>query len=207
MPQQINLSTPVLLAQKRYFSAQTMVVSVVVFALLGGLGAGYGVWNLRSATMALQAGLDAQGPELARLRTSVATAKVVDAAGDASVMQQVRAARVQLAERMKHFADMQQGLLAPGRGHSARLQLVAQTIPAQAWVTGVAADANHMEVTGLTQEPAALNDWVAKMAQSPLLAGHQLARVKVERAAPVPGGRPLWTFTLGSTLVRGENSP
>ena len=36
MPQQINLSTPVLLTQKRYFSAQTMLVSLGVFVLVGG---------------------------------------------------------------------------------------------------------------------------------------------------------------------------
>lgn len=207
MPQQINLSTPILLAQRRYFSAQTMLVSLSFFLLVGGLGVVYGLWNLRAATGALQAGLAAQEPELARLRASVATAKVIDAAGDASVRQQVQAARAQLVERNKQLADMQQGLLAPGRGHSARLQLVAQTIPAQAWVTRLVADTNHLEVTGLTQEPAALNDWVARLARSPVLTGQQLTRVKVERVPPSPAGRPLWSFSLGSALVPAEVSP
>jgi hypothetical protein len=43
MPQQINLSTPVLLAQKRYFSAQTMLASLAVFVLLGGAMTAYGL--------------------------------------------------------------------------------------------------------------------------------------------------------------------
>ncbi|MBP6850963.1 MAG: PilN domain-containing protein, partial [Rhodoferax sp.] len=170
MPQQINLSTPILLAQKRYFSAQTMLLSLSVFVLLGGLGAAYGLWNLRAATGVLQASLATQEPELARLRASAAAAKVMDAAGDASALQQVQAARAQLAERTRHLADLQQGLLAPGRGHSARLQLVAQTIPAQAWILGMVADDNHMEVTGMTQEPAVLNEWVARLGRSPVLA-------------------------------------
>jgi len=201
MPQQINLSTPVLLAQKRYFSAQTMLVSLALFVVLGGLGAAYTLWDLRMATSALQATVATQDPELARLRASVAQAKAIDAVGDAPVLQQLQAARLQLVERTKLLAEMQRGLLGPGRGHSARLQLVGQTIPAQAWVTGVVADTAHMEVTGFTQEPSALNDWVARLAQSPVLAGQQLARVKVERAAPTPGGRPLWSFTLGSAMA------
>jgi Tfp pilus assembly protein PilN len=100
-----------------------------------------------------------------------------------------------MADRSRLLAELQQGLLAPGRGHAARLQLLAQTIPAQVWVTALRADAGHLEVSGFTLEPAVLNDWVARLARSPVLAGQQLARVKVERA---PGDRPLWAFSLGS---------
>ena len=106
--------------------------------------------------------------------------------------------------RGRVLADSQQGLLAPGRGHSVRMQLVAQTIPPQAWVTGVRADATHLEVTGFTQEPAALNAWVAELARSPVLVDQQLAQVKVERA---PGAQPLWAFSLGSAVPGSEVRP
>ncbi|MEQ1659294.1 MAG: hypothetical protein ABL896_11005, partial [Hylemonella sp.] len=59
-------------------------------------------------------------------------------------------------------------------------------------------------------EPAALNGWMERLAQSPLLQGQQLSVVKVERvatdgrgpgAAPAPvlaraAGVPLWAYTL-----------
>jgi Tfp pilus assembly protein PilN len=199
MPQQINLSTPVLLSQKRYFSAQTMLVSLLVFVLAGGGMTVYGLWSLQGITQSLQAALAAQTPELARLRAAVAKARTQDGADDKRVAQQLADARVQLAERQRVLADMQQGLLAPGRGHSVRMQLVAQTIPPQAWVTSLRADATHLEVSGFTQEPAVLNDWVARLARSPLLADQQLARVHVQRA---PGDRPVWSFRLASA-VRG----
>ena len=199
MPQQINLSTPVLLSQKRYFSAQTMLVSLLVFVLAGGAMTVYGLWSLQGITQSLQTALAAQTPELARLRASVAKARAPDGADDKRVAQQLTDAQAQLVERQRVLADMQQGLLAPGRGHSVRMQLVAQTIPSQVWVTALRADATHLEVSGFTQEPAVLNDWVARLGSSPLLAGQQLARVHVERA---PGERPVWSFRLGSA-VRG----
>lgn len=199
MPQQINLSTPVLLSQKRYFSAQTMLVSLLVFVLAGGAMTVYGLWSLQGITQSLQAALATQTPELERLRASVAKARAPDAADEKRIAQQLADARAQLADRERSLADMQQGLLAPGRGHSVRMQLVAQTIPPQAWVTALRADATHLEVSGFTQEPAVLNDWVARLARSPVLAGQQLARVHVERA---PGERPVWAFKLGSA-VRG----
>ncbi len=206
MPQQINLSTPVLLAQKRYFSARTMLVSLMVFALLGGGGTAYGLWNLRQAAQAMRSALVAQEPELARLRAAVAQAKAVDTNAEAQLTQQLQAARQQLAERARVLAELRQGTLIPGRGHSARLQMVAQSIPPQAWVTGMAGDASQMEVSGFTQEPAALNDWVARLALHPVLAGQQLSRVKVERVAPAPGGRALWSFSLVSTVVRAPEA-
>ena len=206
MPQQINLSTPVLLAQKRYFSAQTMVVSFAVFALLGGAGAAYGLWGLRSATQTMRAALATQAPELTRLRAAAALAKTVDPGGEALAAQKLQAARTQLTERTLALAEVRDGMFVPGRGHSARLQLLAQSIPPQAWVTGMSADTNRIEISGFTQEPAVLNDWVAKLAQSPVLSGQQLSRVKVERVSAPPGGKPLWSFSLVSSVARGAEA-
>jgi Tfp pilus assembly protein PilN len=202
MPQQINLSTPVLLAQKRYFSAQTMLVSLAVFGLLGAGGTAYGLWELRSVTQAMRTALASQEPELLRLRASVALSKVSDTGGEAVAAQKLQAARLQLAQRTRALAEVREGLLVPGRGHSARLQVVAQSIPPQAWVTGVLADATQMEVSGFTLEPAVLNDWVDKLAKSPVMSGQQLSRVKVERATAAPDGRPLWSFRLVSSTLR-----
>lgn len=206
MPQQINLSTPVLLAQKRYFSAQTMLLALAVFLVCGGAMMVWSLWELRGATATLQATRATQEPELSRLRVAVAESKAAAGAGDQVVLQQVQAARAQLLERERTLVELQFGQLPPGRSHSARLLMVAQSVPPQAWVTGIRADATQMEVSGFTQEPAALNDWVAAMARSPVLAGQQLLRVRVEQAPPSNGGRALWSFTLGSAAPAGAGS-
>ena len=211
MPQQINLSTPVLLTQKRYFSALAMLQTLVALLVVGGALTAYGTWSLRSAAHDLKATTDAQASELARLRGALAATAPEGSLKD--LEQQLTTARGALAERTRTLAELRRGLMRPGFGHSARLQLVAQSIPATAWVTEVLADPSRFEVRGFTLEPAALNDWVAKLAQSPLLAGQSLRTVQVESvvataAAPgqvrieaAPAGRPMWSFTLGSAVA------
>ncbi len=200
MPQQINLSQPVLLTQKRYFSAQTMAQAFALMVVVGGALAAYGVWSLNSATQAIRTTLDAQAPELASLRVAIASGRADAGAGAEALGKELAARRAQLLERQNTVVELRRGLMAPGQGHAARLQLVAQTIPAQAWITEVRADASQLEVHGFTQEPEVLNDWVARLARSPLLIGQQLSKVKVERAITTGTTAALWSFTLASVL-------
>jgi Tfp pilus assembly protein PilN len=208
MPQQINLSTPVLLTQKRYFSARTMAQALLFFVVLGGALTAWGVWSLNSASASIKATLEKQSTELAALRAAVAAEKGAVGPSEKDLLAELQAARSKLAERTAVLAESRRGLFRPGEGHSAMLRLVAQTIPAQVWVQDVLADNGQLEVRGFTQDPALLNDWVARLSQSPLLSGQQLARVRVERVAPgaptapgaVPSSRPVWTFVLASAL-------
>ena len=211
MPQQINLSTPVLLTQKRYFSALAMLQTLVALLVVGGALTAYGTWSLRSAARDFKATTDAQAAEVVRLRGALAARAPEGSLKD--LEQQLTAARGVLAERTRTLEELRRGLMRPGFGHSARLQLVAQSIPASAWVTLVQADPSRFEVRGFTLEPAALNDWVAKLGQSSLLAGQSLRSVRVERVAAAvaqPGqvrldtgvaDRPLWSFFLGSAVA------
>ena len=116
--------------------------------------------------------------------------------------QELQGRKAELLQREKLLDELQRGLFQPGWGHSARLQLVAQSIPAQVWVTEVKADESQLDVSGFTLEPAALNAWVSKLAASPLLQGQKLATVKVESvSASLPGApRPTWSFHLVSAL-------
>ena len=70
MPQQINLCTPLLLAPKRYFSAQTMALALAVFLVLGGAMCGAWVWNLNHSTAGLQQLQASQATELAALKAT-----------------------------------------------------------------------------------------------------------------------------------------
>ena len=72
MPQQINLCTPILLTQKRYFSARTMLQAVAVFVVLGGVLCTSWVTSLNSASVGFKVTLDAQAPEMASLQAAVA---------------------------------------------------------------------------------------------------------------------------------------
>lgn len=207
MPQQINLCTPLLLAPKRYFSAQTMAQALAVFLLVGGALCATWVWNLNHTTAELQQLQSRQATELAALKAALLANAASAAPLSPALQAQVQELRAQVQAQEKVLLALQQGRLVPGAAHSDRLALVSRSIPPPVWVTGVEADATRLEVAGYTLEPAALNEWVSRLSLSPLMQGLRLATVKVQSArqakaaadaTAMPAGREAWSFTLVS---------
>lgn len=206
MPQQINLSNPIFLVQKRYFSATTMARALGVFLLLGGLLSAYWSWALVALNTGYQQSVASSQREIERLQAAIQARRTATGPADAAAVQELEARKTELQQRELLLRELKRGLLRDGQGHAARLQLLARSIPPQAWITEVKADDLRLELSGYTLEPAALNGWVARLADSPLLEGQQLSLVKVERVKPeaVPAGLaatpavtgPLWSYTL-----------
>jgi Tfp pilus assembly protein PilN len=214
MPQQINLRAPILLTQKHYLSANNMALSLAVIAAFSVALCGYWVWSLEANSAELDKTLNSHVQERERLQAALKMQQSNALPAEASLMQELQARQTLLQQREQLLSELGRGLLLDGQGHSARLRLVAQTIPAEVWLTEVRADERQMQVQGFTLEPAALNQWVARLEVHPLLLGHALSAVKVERvAAEVPAAepgtpgaaaaraRPSWSFSLVSTLV------
>jgi Tfp pilus assembly protein PilN len=131
-----------------------------------------------------------------------------------NMAQDLDTVRAQLAQREHLLEELQRGLLREGQGHSVRMRMVAQTIPAQVWVTEVLAEEKKLEVRGFTLEPVALDEWVARLALNPGLQGQTLSAIKVERvteeAKDVPAGAakalPTWAFTLVSSVLASSSN-
>jgi Tfp pilus assembly protein PilN len=217
MPQQINLCTPILLTQKRYFSAHTMAFALAVFLALGGALCATWVWNLDKARASLTQSTATQAREVESLQAAIALSRASAAPVDPALLAQLEERRAAIAQRLKLQDALKEGLFRPGWGHSDRLTWVARSIPAPVWITSVKMDGTRFEVSGFTLEPAALNDWVDKLATSPLMQGLKLATVRVENATAatvaVPGSaanaasaasspavppRAVWSFNLVS---------
>lgn len=206
MPQQINLCTPILLAQKRYFSAATMAVSLGVFLLLGGALCAIWVWNLQSASRGYNGAIDTQAREIESLQAAIVRSRANAAPVDPALQQSIMDTQTALAARQNLLLALQAGLLVPGFAHSDRLRWVASSIPEPVWVTRVAMEDGRFDVAGFTLEPAALNEWVAKLSASPLMHNLRLSNVKIESTSlaastadrPVVNGQPTWAFNLES---------
>jgi Tfp pilus assembly protein PilN len=215
MAQQINLCNPIFLTQKHYFSAQTMARSLGVFVLLGGALSGYWSWSLQSISEGYRKTVTANQREVERLKAAIQVNKANSAPADAALIQALQASRTELQQREQWIEELRRGLFREGLGHSARLQLVARTIPAQAWVTEIRATDRQLELAGYTLEPASLNGWMTRLADSPLLQGQQLSVVKVERVPDDvrttgagssstvvrPGGATVWSYRLVTSRV------
>lgn len=224
MPQQINLCTPILLTQKRYFSANTMAISLGVFVVLGAVLCGSWVWSLDSATQSLQQSVDSHKTELENLQAAILRSRASAVPVDPALLAQQTDRHLAVAQREKLKEALSQGLFQPGWGHSDRLVLVSHSIPAPVWISEVRLDGWRFEVTGYTLEPAALNEWVDKLSTSPLMQGLKLSTVRVEKAAaaslplpettvsaaasaPAAPTRPMWSFNLVSAEPSAPSPP
>jgi len=203
MAQQVNLCLPVLRKQKSRFAAQTLAQALAVLLLVGAALSAVWVSNLNQAGASLTAILAAQSKELEGLRTALEQSKQSSGPAELALAQEVKASRAALQQREKVLAALSQGLVQPGYGHAARLQLVARSIPPVAWITAIKADERRLEVGGYTLEPAALNDWVNQLASSPLLRGQALSTIKVESVKPESVVNPV----AGGAAVSGVKPP
>ena len=206
MAQQINLCTPILLTEKRYFSAQTMVQALLVFLVLGsGLCAAW-VWGLESSSRGFNDTMAMQTAEINSLQAAITRSRANAAPVDAGLVQQIQDKRNALAARTKLLAALREGMMVPGFAHSDRLRWVASSIPEPVWLTGIKIDDGRFEVMGFTLEPSALNQWVARLSASPLMSSLRLAQVKIENTSqkiaaadkPSAGVAPTWSFSLVS---------
>lgn len=184
MAQQVNLCLPILRKQTKRFGAQSLALALAVILVVGAALAAVWVWSLNNASDSLQATLATQAKELDDLRAAMERARASANPAESAVVQELKQRRLELQQRQNVLEALSQGLFEPGHGHAARLQLVAQTIPPVAWLTHIRTDDQLLELGGYTLEPAALNDWVDKLAASPLLQGQSLNTAKVEGVKP-----------------------
>jgi len=211
MAQQINLCTGLVRTQRQRFTARTMLPALGVFLVVGGVLGAMGVGSLERSAEGYRQTLDAQSTEIKALQAAILQSRANAAPVDPALVQQAQERRTAVLQREKVLLEVQQGMFKAGEGHSDRLLLLARSIPAPLWVTAVKVDAARFEVAGFTLEPAALNDWVAKLAVSPLMRDLKLSTVTVENTAAgkvtvpasanaaAPAGkaaRAIWSFNL-----------
>lgn len=205
MAQQINLFTPLLLSRKPSFTARTMAVSLLLFLGLVALLAAYGVWALRNSSEAIKKELADRAAEKASLTQAIQGKSSADGSNRDVLARELGEVRAQLAERQRILSELGQGLVSPETGHAARLRLVAQTIPNQAWINELSSDGQLLSLTGVTTSPPVLNDWMDRLAAHPLLKGQKFAVVKIERQgadtgrAVSNGAAGNWSFNLASS--------
>lgn len=229
MPQQVNLCLPILRKQEKRFAAQSLAQALAVVLLVGGGLAAIWIWNLNAAAASLRVTLASQSKELENLRATLERTNASAGTAESPLVQELKQRKLELQQRQSVLDALSQGLFAPGQGHSARLRLVAQTIPSVAWLTQIRADDQLLELNGYTLEPSALNDWVRQLATSPLLQGQSLNTVKVEGVKPAsmlvqaasgspapaasgpasaPDGKPaMWSFNLLSKVATATPAP
>ncbi|MDH4451480.1 MAG: PilN domain-containing protein [Rhodoferax sp.] len=187
MPQNINLCTPAYRPPRQPFNAHTLAAVLVAAMALGGGACGYVLTSMQRDRQAWTLAMRTHADELQALQRAIAQRKAAAQPAAAAMEREQHDAQAQTQLLEKQLQVLQEGLLPAGQRHSDRLRLIARTIPAPVWITGVRAHSAYLELSGWTVEPAALNAWMAELSASALLKGVPLAAVKVQRGAPVAG--------------------
>jgi len=201
MPQQINLLDQVRVAQKRYFLAPAMLKSLSFLLLVGGFWSSDWLSSMETEGDLVKQSMAVQSREIVSAQGSIELRKKYDKARSALV-QELEASRRELLQEEQTARQRHQGLLRPGWGHAARLRLVAQSIPAQVWVTTMSINQGKFKIEGFTLEPAALSEWAGALAANPLIEGQKLSSINLQEAgkAKFKTSRPVWSFNLVSTI-------
>lgn len=197
MPQQINIITPILLTKKRYLSASTLFQISVLVMLCGGGLYSYLIWKIDAETNELK---KTSLLKLRELETIQASIKQNGLKGTA--LAQLQNQRAELLRIEKIIVTLQQGATRLEYGHAARLELLAQTIPADVWITQLSDKERRLEIIGLTLEPASVETWIRKLVKNPIFKSQTLQAVKVDSVADGLGttSRPMWSFNFTITL-------
>ena len=201
MPQQINLLDQVRVAQKRYFLAPAMLKSLSFLLLVGGFWSSDWLSSMETEGDLVKQSMAVQSREIVSAQGSIELRKKYDKARSALV-QELEASRRELLQEEQTARQRHQGLLRPGWGHAARLRLVAQSIPAQVWVTTMSINQGKFKIEGFTLEPAALSEWAAALKANPLIEGQKLSSINLQDAgkAKFKTSRPVWSFNLVSAI-------
>lgn len=91
MPQQINLCSVALIKPRQQFEANTMVLALGVFVILGAALCTTWVWNLQNAQRGFTSTLQTQASEMQSLQTAIAQSKARAAPPSAELIQEAQA--------------------------------------------------------------------------------------------------------------------
>jgi Tfp pilus assembly protein PilN len=188
-------------AQKRYFLAPAILKSLSFLLLVGGFWSSDWLSSMETEGDLVKQSMAVQSREIVSAQGSIELRKKYDKARSALV-QELEASRRELLQEEQTARQRHQGLLRPGWGHAARLRLVAQSIPAQVWVTTMSINQGKFKIEGFTLEPAALSEWAGALTANPLIEGQKLSSINLQEAgkAKFKTSRPVWSFNLVSTI-------
>ena len=213
MSQQINLYSPIFRRQKKYFSADTMLVALLM--VLGAMGA-----LVTYATMQVRA-LEAQAAQTSaqlKSETNRLTAMVADKSGETRAKaREVRLKEAESAlESKKRFtAALASDALGNTRGFSETFRAFARQAMDGLWLTQISVDGDSkgLSLTGRALRAELVPEYVDRLRRESTLRGYSFGSLEISAesstdespgAKPSPTRRGQFAFSLRVDVPEGQ---
>ncbi|MDP1683372.1 MAG: PilN domain-containing protein [Burkholderiales bacterium] len=205
MSQQINLYNPLLLKQKKIFSARTMAQALGLIAL--GLAAVYGYARYQVANLQTETELAGKRQEAAQVRLARISQQFGPRQKSAELEASIKQAEAELLALAEVQAALKQGSLVSASGFSPYLKALARQAVEGVWLTGIEVTGSEMAISGRTLKPGLVPDYIHRLSDEQVMQGRKFAMLEMRQPEAIatkdgkPGVTPRYIeFTLQSAL-------
>ena len=212
MSQQINLYNPILLQQKKIFSARAMAQALVVLVL--GILVFYGYARYQVANLQNASNFSEKRLENAQARFGRLSQQFSPQTKSAALDQQISQIETDLKTLTQtQVALKQSGALESG-GFSPYFQAMARQIVDGLWLTGITVTSGDMRISGRALKPELVPTYIRRLGAEPAMRGRQFSTLEMRQppSTETPEGKPSVTpayieFSLQSALKTPETQP
>jgi Tfp pilus assembly protein PilN len=195
-PQQVNLLNPALMPATEHFSGRHLLTWILVAAVALVAVAWWAVTETRELR-----------EEMAETARNNPVSPGADAGPTpqqvAALEQSLQARKAMLEAKLATRDALTRGLSAHNGGPSAVMRIMADSIPASAWLTEVRVHGGRIDVVGKALDAAAVDAWLERLRNAGFLAAQPAASVKLERLETPPAARlpPTYSFQVSAPLA------
>ncbi|MEK6662858.1 MAG: PilN domain-containing protein [Pseudomonadota bacterium] len=209
MSQQINLYNPLLLKQKKIFSARTMAQALGLIAL--GLAAVYGYARYQVASLQMETEQASKRQEAVQARLTRISQQFGPRQKSAELEASIKQAEAELLALAEVQAALKQGSLVSASGFSPYLKALARQAVEGVWLTGFSASGSEMAISGRTLKPGLVPDYIHRLGGEQAMQGRKFAMLEMRQPVALttkdgkPGVMPRYIeFTLQSALKEAK---
>lgn len=185
MSQQINLYNPILLRQKKYFSAATMAQALGI--LLLGLLAFYGYARYQVAGLQTATEQGAKRLESAQARVARLTQQFSPRAKSAELEQRIRQTETELKTLAQAQQALKQSGLLDSSGFSPYFQALARQIVDGLWLTQFTVGGGEMRISGRALQAQLVPTYIRRLGTEPALQGRQFSMLEMRQPEAADG--------------------
>ncbi len=184
MSQQINLLLPELRPRFDWLALPVVAAAGAAGLLLIALLASAGVMRVN----ALKENETALRAQLAAVQQQVQTLgqRLGARQGDATLDQQLAAARLAVAQRQDVLNVVAQGDLPSSHAYSGLFEGFSRQVVEGAWLTGFVFAQKNIEIRGRLTDPALLPVYIGRLNAEPAFAGRRFAALDMKGVEPAP---------------------